>query len=1018
MQTLNGIFNHFKNYKAKEKNAKFEFINLVGEFASLQETFVKRFKLGKNYSTADIIEALNNFYADLSKRKTTLVIILDEFGKYLEYAAKNNPESELYFVQQLTEWVNNPKQNTLLIATLHQDFNTYAVQLSKNQKNEWEKVKGRLKDLPFNEPVEQLLYLASERFEKKFGVKAPDKNANKLFEAIKSAKVFPLRDYFDKSFANKLYPFDILSAAILTLSLQKYGQNERSLFSFIETNDHLGINEFDKTKGGFYNVAKVYDYLLNNYYSYITTKYNPHYTQWEAIRKGIEKIDSLFENYQDQKNAEDLLKLLGLTNLFASTSAKIDLAFVVSYAKYAMNIPDAEAIIARLERLKIIRYVKHNFRYTIFEGTDLDIEIAINEAGSLVEKISNIVKPLNDYFEFPFIPAKSSYYKRGTPRFFRFRLSEEPIQEVPEDDIDGFINLIFSEEQKAEAKVKQASAETKDAILFGYYKNTAEIKTLLFEIQKVKKVVEANKEDKVAIRELKGILEHYIKLLNHYVLDSLYADSSNIVWYFNGINQNIGSQRQFNSLLSIICDTVYVDTPVFKNEMVNKTNISGQIAQARKKLIERLFESINLQNLGFLDNEFPPEKSIYLTLLRETGLHRIQDGLGEIASPTNPTFKALWLAGENFIQSTKGKERSLGDFKEVLSTRPFKLKKGLRDFWLSIFLIAKSDEYALYEKGNYIPDLSGDILDLIIRRPEDYAIKAFDVAGVKLELFNRYRVFLSQGESSRPSNKLFIQTVKPFLSFYRELPEYAKITKRLDKKTLALRQVIANAKDPEKVFFEDFPSALGYSINDIQENPAKTEQFIKQLQISIRELRTSYDDLIDRVESFVLGEIIGKQLEFPEYRNHLIKRYKGLKTHLLKPAQKVFITRLQSPLDDKRLWISSVAQACIAKNLNAITDEEEAILYDKFKDLVQQLDNLTEISKKQVDETSEEIVKVEITNFEDGLKKNILRLPKTKSKIVVTQMNAVKKVLGGDKTTNMVTLIKILNELMNDGKES
>jgi len=85
---------------------------------------------------------------------------------------------------------------------------------------------------------------------------------------------------------------------------------------------------------------------------------------------------------------------------------------------------------------------------------------------------------------------------------------------------------------------------------------------------------------------------------------------------------------------------------------------------------------------------------------------------------------------------------------------------------------------------------------------------------------------------------------------------------------------------------------------------------------------------------------------------------------------------------------------------------------------VQQLDNLTEISKKQVDETSEEIVKVEITNFEDGLKKNILRLPKTKSKIVVTQMNAVKKVLGGDKTTNMVTLIKILNELMNDGKES
>ena len=76
--------------------------------------------------------------------------------------------------------------------------------------------------------------------------------------------------------------------------------------------------------------------------------------------------------------------------------------------------------------------------------------------------------------------------------------------------------------------------------------------------------------------------------------------------------------------------------------------------------------------------------------------------------------------------------------------------------------------------------------DLIYKRPGLFNIKAFDVVGIKLELFNRYRVFLNQEESSKPNNKAFIQTIKPFLIFYKELPEYAKKTTRLKSKTLSL----------------------------------------------------------------------------------------------------------------------------------------------------------------------------------------------------------------------------------------
>ncbi|MDZ7612783.1 MAG: hypothetical protein U5K51_02930 [Flavobacteriaceae bacterium] len=56
-----------------------------------------------------------------------------------------------------------------------------------------------------------------------------------------------------------------------------------------------------------------------------------------------------------------------------------------------------------------------------------------------------------------------------------------------------------------------------------FFKNSADIKNLLFEIGKIQKVLEENKDDKVAKRELENIVESQIRLLNHYITDSIYS---------------------------------------------------------------------------------------------------------------------------------------------------------------------------------------------------------------------------------------------------------------------------------------------------------------------------------------------------------------------------------------------------------------------------------------------------------------------------------------------------------------
>ncbi len=1001
---LNNNFNKLKG---------FEFLRTIGDYISLKAAFAHHLGLNKkDYTSEDILNLLDKYYKSVAKLGKGLVIVIDEFGKFLEYAAKNNPESELYFIQQIAEYVNDEHKNIFFITSLHQDFNGYSRSLSTSQQNEWDKVKGRLKEITFNEPVEQLLFLASERLSG-LSISSKDKNFQKLFKSIESAKAFPLKDYFSETIAERLLPFDILSASVLTLSLQKYGQNERSLFSFIESNDHLGIRDFNNEAIPYYNLASVYDYLIQSYYSFLTTKYNPHYAQWAAIRSAIERVEGLLTDHI--ADALKIVKSVGLLNIFASASARINFDFLSEYARYSLGIPQPEKILKKLEGLKVIRFVKHSNKYILFEGTDLDIELAIDEAGNLVEKVTNVVHHLNKHFDFPYISAKAAYYEKGTPRFFAFHLSEAPEKLSPEGEIDGFINLVFSDTVK-ERDLKEISEGNDEAVLYGLYKNTDEIRNLLYEIEKIEKVKENNIDDRVAVRELNGILQHQVKLLNHYVLDNIYSSQSSIIWYFNGKKEKITDQKSFNRVLSRICYDVYTDVPVYKNEMINKTKLSGALAVAKKNFLKNLTENWSIQDIGFDAAKFPPEKTVYLSLLRETGIHRENKEGYTLLPPTDNSFLKLWNASESFLRSTRNGKRNLQELSDILLSRPLKLKKGLVDFWLPVFLFCKRDDFALFSKDGYIPKLSDDTLDLVSKEPRDFEIKAFDIEGVKLNIFNRYRLLLNQSEHDKPTIKTFIETIRPFITFYKELPLYAKQTKKLDKRTLALRDAIAYSKDPEETFFEDFPKALGFTVPQLQKSQKELEAFVSQLQNSIREIRTCYDQLLNDFESYILDEVIGGVETFNEYKQHLQERFTNVKKHLLLPHQRVFLQRINSQIDDRKAWLGSIAQACIGKPLDIILDDEQELLFEKFKDTVHELDNLCEISKSGFDENKEIVFKLEVTSFVKGLQKNLVRLPKTKNKEFIQLQGVVKAKLSGDKHLNIATLAKLLEELLRDEK--
>jgi len=993
---LNANFKHIKG---------FEFLPIIGDYSSLYDTFCKEFGLVEgNYSSQDLFNLIVKRYESIRGKSFGWYIAIDEFGKFLEYAAKNNPEKELYFIQQLAEFVNDNSKNIIFITTLHQGFNSYSLNLNKTQQNEWDKVKGRLKEITYNEPVEQLLLLAADRISCKPEKNIKSENLDQLLEVIEKSKTFPLNDYFDKSTAQKLLPFDILAASALTIAFQRYGQNERSLFQFIDSNDHLGLSDFDKDKNHFYNLCCVYDYLWFNYFTSITSKYNNDYGQWATIRNSIERIESEFPS--NTLEAIRIVKTIGLINILTNPAGIVDKAFLSEYSRLSLDIENSSEIIDKLISFKIISFSKYNRRFKLLDGTDLDIEKEIFEAE--IENINDYIPYLKRYFEFPYIQAKEHFYQTGTPRFFEFKLTEKPLNESVEDS-DGIINLIFSDEA-SEANLIEHLDKLDEPILYCLYLNATDIKSHINEIEKVNVIKGKHPNDKVAQKELDILLTQLRSELNNLVLRGLY-ESNSVVWIFRGNQITINNERKLNQTLSNICVWAYPGTPVFKNELVNKTKLSGAMQPARKNLIKALVSNYDKPNLGFSSDKFPPEKTIYLALLKKTGIH--QDTT--LSQPIDTTFVTLWDTCSNFIHEAKSTRISVSVLIERLSKRPLKLRQGFIDFWVPIFLFICKDDFALYNENGYIPDIDDETLFLISKQPKEFEIKAFDISGIKLDLFNSYRTFLNIEETDNVTNESLIELIKPFLVFYLQLPDYNKKTKRISKRAIDLRKAIVLSKDPEKTFFEDIPNALGIQLDTIAKDPTLVKKYIDNLQVLVREIRSAYEELINRIEDFILTEFIRENLPFIEYKLRFQERYKKLKKHMLLPKQKVFHQRLMSELDIRNSWINSICQAVIGKSLEVITDEDEMILYENFKSMVYELDNLCTLVKTDVNLENEDVYKFEVTTFLKGLQKQTLRIPKGKLKEIKSLEDEIKsKLTSNDKSTNIALLLNLLQDQIDE----
>src|SRR5262249_4185189 len=242
---------------------------------------------------------------------------------------------------------------------------------------------------------------------------------------------------------------------------------------------------------------------------------------------------------------------------------------------------------------------------------------------------------------------------------------------------------------------------------------------------------------------------------------------------------------------------------------------------------------------------YPPELSMYRSLLQSNGLHRSNDGHFLAAPFSNSSLNAAWNATEQFFKESELQKRFVRELFTNLQLPPFGMKIGVIPVLFCAAAIVHDTEIALYEAGAFVPDVSVDVFERLLKSPDTFELRSYRIEGVRKAVFSEYAKLL--GAAAAEGDNL-VAIIKPLYRFFNRLQDYTKRTASLSGRAVAIREALLTARDPDQILFHDLPRACGFeAFEATKARPGEVRRFFHELQAGFLELQKCYDDLLSRL---------------------------------------------------------------------------------------------------------------------------------------------------------------------------
>jgi len=781
---------------------------------------------GDSLDTRWVVSALQT--ATESARETGytgVLLIVDELGKLFEYAARYPQKGDVFVFQELAEHAARSNDfPTILVGLLHQSFEEYGHHLDIGTRREWAKIQGRFGDVAFLEPAEQVIRMVAAAIHWKSPERPRGLNAHvsRVIAAAYDLGVAPTgmsRAEFEAT-ALAAYPLHPLTLVALPYLFRRFAQNERSLFSYLSSMEPYGFQEIIKTRQlipsapPFVRLNDLFDYFTSNFGMGLYRQ--PHALRWLEASDVLDRQDKLNQLHRD------VVKTIGVLNALGQFCHLTASASLISLALQDTGAGD-EALQRGLSDLKessVLTYRNYNQTYRIWEGSDVDIEERIAEGERKVERSLGLADSVQKCLDSRPMVARRHSFETGALRSFEVVHVDSPQQLdaliAAKPMLDGKVIVCLAESTAfaEQFKARAAAAQENKNILFAIPQQIGELRGAVTELGALRWVWENTPElrdDRVARREVSLRITEAEQLLlrnlNGLVDPRPEPVGSACLWFHAGQQKPVRSSADVSQLLSTVCDEIYCDAPKIRNELIVRRSLSSAAAAARRNLVQAMLEHSKEPMLGI--QGYPPERSMYESVLAATGLYRIQEnGEWGFAAPTRSHKHSLlpcWKHLTDLIFNRQPEPLPLTALFGELAKPPYGVLEGLQPVLLCAFMKVHPDETTLYREGTFLPEPSIADFEIMMRRPEMFAIAGSRVEGSRAAVVER----LAKGLKAKPAT---VPVVRALFQMVKALPEFAWRTQRLSKPTIALRQAFENAKSPERFLFTEVPEALGFPV--------------------------------------------------------------------------------------------------------------------------------------------------------------------------------------------------------------
>ena len=826
----------------------------IGE--SLELLQIEESKSNQTWNESRVIKSLKKMNDRNSKMNVGTILFVDEMGKFLESAA--DEMTDLYLFQQLAELACRSNGRFIFIGVLHQAFGEYSNRLNQTTRIEWEKIQGRFVDLTFRVTVDEQVQILGRAIGNNRQLRVP----RKCSRVVANAMAINRKVDSDELATNleKCWPLHPAVACLLgPLSQSQFGQNQRSIFSFLSSKEPCGFQDFLQTnkKDKLYEPYLLWEYLRLNLESSIYASSDGH--RWALAVESVDRCEAQGSDAIEVR----MLKTIAVLDFLRNRSGLVGNLKVLRACMTTYSMADVRKALAKLQLRSLIVYRKFIDGYSIFAGSDFDIDEAVTEFRNELTGID--FSELKMLAGIQPILAKRHYHEFGALRWCDVVFA--PLSEIADyvkfykqtNNTAGLF-VVAVPTQKEPPKLGEKLCRdagrlaTNNDIVFGLSKNSWKVADLYEELLALQRIGNERLEiasDGVARREIQS----RIASLHARLVIELNRTMDSAIWFLKHHKPKLLQQSDLSLLASELADRKFNQSPKIHIEIINRNKPSNNAIAAQNALLRKIVLNVGKKRLGI--EGYPPEYAFFSSLLEQTGIYIYSMDEWRFQLPEkshdNHRVRPIFDVAYQFLKSTQNNMTELSRIYEIWRDPPYGVKDGLMPVFIVAFILSLRNKIAFYRDGVFQVDIKDIDVEYLTKHPESTSIRLVEHTQASLRLLSRFADLAIEF-----NNELEIRDCSPInvarglVSIFENLPEWTIRTNTLSSNARKVRTLFKQATDPNKFLFDDLPDSIVVGKQNGSMNLDKT---VKMVHSGILELVEAYPKMLERLRRNLLKEL-------------------------------------------------------------------------------------------------------------------------------------------------------------------